>query len=319
MAVLGKLAFKLLGRRIAFVLGAAFALVPALAPGQVVIGGDVQKRANAVLGLMGYMLTHDVTTGALSISNAATGNPDFRMTTLGDGITVREGSPLYLEGTLGYAQYDPTFIASDGVTQVSLATKWETYSATGGIGWNFPMADSLVLRPIFNFSYGRVDSHRSGSGQTASDDELGFLTNGKLEAYGAGGSLVLDYERYRPGNEVDIELRYTNIHLQSFGGSSTAVKGSANAQSLSLWSRWRAPTGMAVLQRPLRYVLELAYTNFLGDLDSALGFNHLSSLGTGFELDTSAYGMVVTRARVMARYHLGENVKGWSIGLGVNF
>ena len=301
------------------VLGAAFALVPAFAPGQVVIGGDVQKRANAVLGLMGYMLTHDVTTGALSISNAATGNPDFRMTTLGDGITVREGSPLYLEGTLGYAKYDPTFIASDGVTRVSLATKWETYSATGGIGWNFPMADSLVLRPIFNFSYGRVDSHLSGSGQTASNDELSFLTNGKLEAYGVGGSLELDYERYRPGNEVDIELRYTHIHLKSLSGSSTAVEGNADAQSLSLWSRWRAPTGMAMLERPLRYVLEFAYTSFLGDLDGVLGFNHLASLGTGLELDTGAYGIVVTRARLMVRYQVGEHVRGWSLGLGINF
>jgi Autotransporter beta-domain len=301
------------------VLAAACGLVPALAPGQVVIGGDLQRRANGVLALMGYTLTNDVTTGGLSISNATTGNPDFRMTTLGGGLTVRKDSPLYLEGTLGYATYDPTFVASDGGTQVSLAAKWDAYSATGGIGWNFPLASNLVLRPILNFAYGRVDSHLSGSGQTAAGEELSFLTNGKLEAYGIGGSLVLDYERYRPENEVDFELRYTNIHLKSFSGSSAAVKGSADAQSLSLWSRWRAPTGMTMLERPLRYVLELAYTSFLGDLDGVLGFNHLTSLGTGLELDTGAYGIVVTRARLMVRYQVGEHVKGWSLGLGINF
>lgn len=300
-------------------LGAACALVPAFAPGQVVIGGDVQRRANGVLALMGYTLTNDVTTSSLSISNAGTGNPDFRMTTLGGGFTVREDSPLYLEGTLGYATYDPTFVASDGVTQGSLAAKWDAYSATGGIGWNFPLAGNFVLRPIINFSYGRVDSHLSGSGQTAAGEEFSFLTNGKLEVYGIGGSLVLDYQRYRPENEVDVELRYTNIHLKSLPGSSAAVEGSADAQSLSLWSRWRAPTGMAMLERPLRYVLELAYTGFLGDLDGVLGFNHLTSLGTGLELDTGAYGIVVTRARLMVRYQIGERVRGWSLGLGINF
>jgi hypothetical protein len=306
-------------RGVALVLGAACALVPAFAPAQVVIGGDVQKRANGVIALMGYTLTNDVTTSALSISNAATGNPDFRMTTLGGGFTVRKDSPLYLEGTLGYATYDPTFVTSDGVTQGSLAAKWDAYSVTGGIGWNFPIASNLVLRPIFNLAYGRVDSHLSGSGQTAAGEEFSFLTNGKLEVYGAGGSLVLDFERYRPENEVDVELRYTYIPLKSLPGSSTAVAGSADAQSLSLWSRWRAPTGMAMLERPLRYVLEFAYTGFLGDLDGVLGFNHLTSLGTGLELDTGAYGIVVTRARLMVRYQVGEHVRGWSLGLGINF
>ena len=38
-----------------------------------------------------------------------------------------------------------------------------------------------------------------------------------------------------PGNEIDVELRYTNIRLQSFGGTTTAVEGSADSQSASLW------------------------------------------------------------------------------------
>jgi len=224
----------------ALVLGAACALASPFALGQLV-GADLQKRVNGVLALMGYMLTPDVTTGSLGISNAATGNPDFDMTTAGGGFTVSREFPLYLEGTLGYSRYDPTFVASGGQAQGSVAAKWDAYSATGGIGWDFPVAEELALRPIFNFSYGRVDSHVSASGQTGAGAEIDFLENGRLDAYGLGGSLVLDYERYRPENEIDVELRYTNIYLRSFGGSSTAVQGSADSQSVSLWARWRAP------------------------------------------------------------------------------
>ena len=305
----------------ALALGAACALAPALALGQAFepIGGNVQKRVNGVLALMGYMLTPDITTGSLAISNDATGNPDFAMTTLGGGFTVSKGSPLYLEGTLGYARYDPTFITSNGQVERSVAAKWDAYSATGGIGWDFPVTVGLVFRPIFNLSYGRVESNVSVSGQTETGAELDFLQNGQLNAYGIGGSLVLDYERYRPGNEIDVELRYTNIYLQSFGGTSTAVKGSADSQSVSLWARWRAPTGATMLERPLRYVLEFAHTTFIGDLDGVLGFNYLSSVGAGLELDSSAYGISVTRTRLMARYKVGENVRGWSVGLAVSF
>jgi hypothetical protein len=303
----------------ALALGAACALLPPLAPGQALVDGDLQKRANGVLALMGYMLTPDVTTGSLSIGNAATGNPDFRMTTLGGGFTLSREFPLYLEGTLGYARYDPTFVLSNGQLTGSVATKWDAYSATGGIGWSFPVAQELSLRPIFNFSYGRVDSNLSASGQAGAGAEFDFLVNGRLDAYGLGGSLVLDYERYRPENEIDVELRYTNIYLRSFGGSSSAVQGSADSQSMSLWTRWRAPTGITTLNRPLRYVLEFAHTTFLGDLDGVLGFNDLSSLGTGLELDSSAYDITVTRTRLMARYQFSGHVKGWSIGLAVSF
>jgi hypothetical protein len=46
-------------------------------------GGNLQQRANGVLALMGYMLTPDVTTGSLSISDGTTANPGLRMTSLG--------------------------------------------------------------------------------------------------------------------------------------------------------------------------------------------------------------------------------------------
>ena len=163
-----------------------------------------------------------------------------------------------------------------------------------------------------------MDSNVSAN-QFGGGEELDFLHNGQLNAYGLGGSLVLDYERYRPENAIDLELRYTNIYLQSFGGSSTAVKGSADAQSMSLWTRWRAPTGVTMLERPLRYVLEFAHTGFFGDLDGALGFNQRTSLGTGLELDSSAYDIAVTRTRLMARYQFGAHVSGWSVGLAVSF
>jgi len=308
----------------ALALGAACALAPALALGQTFepVGERLQKRVNGVLALMGYMLTPDVTTGSLSISNEPTGNPDIRMTSLGGGFTVSKEFPLYLEGTAGYARYDPTFLASNGQEERRVPVKWNAFSATGGIGWDFPVAKELVFRPMFNFSYGHVESDASFAGrfvQSETGVALEFLQHGRLNAYGLGGSLVLDYERYRPENEIDVEWRYTNILLQSSGGSSAAVKGSADAQSMNLWARWRAPTGVTMLERPLRYVLEFAHTTFLGDLDGVLGFNHLSSIGAGFELDSSKYDMIVTRTRLVARYKFGENVRGWSVGFAVSF
>ena len=308
----------------ALALGAACALAPALALGQrfETRGVNVQKAANAVLSMMGLMLTPDVTTGSLSFSNDATGNPDFSMTSLGGGFTLSKAFPLYLEGTAGYSRYDPTFIASNGTEERSVPVKWNVVTLTGGIGWDFPVAKELVLRPMFNFSYGRLESDTSLAARFAesqTDATFEFLDGGKLDAYGLGGSLMLDYEHYRPEHEVDVELRYTNIRLQSFGGTSEAVRGSSDAQTVNLWTRWRAPTGLVMFERPVRYVLEYVYTRFLGDLDGVLGFSHLNSVGAGLELDVSKYDTIVSRLRLVGRYKFGDNVTGWSVGFAVSF
>jgi hypothetical protein len=307
---------------LAIILSLGVAPVAAHAQSSVITGANVQKIANAVLTLMGYSLTPDVTTGSLSFSDVATGNPGFAMTSLGGGFTVSKDHPLYLEGTAAYSRYDPSFVVSDGSQVRSIPVKWNSLSGTAGIGWDFPIAEELVLRPMFNFSLGRVESdlliaQRVIENNTGRD--IDFLNRGRLDALGVGGSLMLDYERYRRENEIDVELRYTNIYLHSINDSSEAVSGSASSQSLSLWSRWRAPTGLTALHRPVRYVLEFSHTQFLGDLRGAMGFNWLSAVGAGFELDSSAYNIIVTRTRLLARYKFGDGVQGWSLGLAVSF
>jgi hypothetical protein len=309
---------------VALALGAACSLAPALAFGQrfETKGVNLQKASNAVLSMMGLMLTPDVTTGSLSFSNDATGNPDFSMTSLGGGFTISKGFPLYLEGTAGYSRYDPTFIASNGAEERTIPVKWNVATVTAGVGWDFPVAKNLVLRPMLNFSYGRLESDTQLAArfvESKTDATLQFLDGGKLEAYGLGGSLMLDYEDYQPEREIDVELRYTNIHLKSFGATSTVVQGAADAQTINLWTRWRAPTGVVIFERPLRYVLEYVHTRFLGDLDGVLGFNHLNSVGAGLELDVSKYDTFVSRLRLVGRYKFGDNVTGWSVGFAVSF
>ncbi|MBC8733349.1 hypothetical protein [Paraburkholderia sp. UCT2] len=287
-----------------------------------VIGGNVKQHADAVLAIMTYTTVPDVTTSNLSVNNGLTGNPGFGQTQFGGGFTLSRSFPLYMEGTLAYSRYDPIFIATDGAQQRAVPTKWNTFSGTVGLGWDFRITDELVFRPILNGTIGRVSSDLK-VGQTlfnhVTDSNLQFLENGSLNAYGYGGSLMLDYEHYRENYEIDAELRATDIYLRSFGSSSEAVQGSAMAQQVSLWTRWRAPTGWHALDRPVRYVLEAAYSRYFGDSAGVLGFNDLTSLGVGLELDSSRYPVIVTRTRAIVRYVFGRNVHGVSFGFAMSF
>ncbi|MEX3636548.1 hypothetical protein [Paraburkholderia sp. BR14320] len=295
---------------------------PARSSINTVIGGNVKQHADAVLAIMSYTTVPDVTTSNLSVNNGLTGNPGFGQTQFGGGFTLSRSFPLYMEGTLAYSRYDPIFIATDGAQQRAVPTKWNTFSGTVGLGWDFRITDELAFRPILNGTIGRVSSDLK-VGQTlfnhVTDSNLQFLENGSLNAYGYGGSLMLDYEHYRENYEIDAELRATDIYLRSFGASSQAVQGSATAQQVSLWTRWRAPTGWHALDRPVRYVLEAAYSHYFGDSAGVLGFNDLTSLGVGLELDSSRYPVIVTRTRAMVRYVFGRNVHGVSFGFAMSF
>ena len=220
-------------------LALALCALPAAAQtaGRAIGSVDLQRLANGVLGLMSYMVAPDVTTSSLAIDNAATANPGLQMTQLGGGFTWSRNTPLYLEGNAAYARYDPVFLASDGTEQRPVPVKWNSVSVTGGIGWDFPLAERWTLRPIFNVTFGDMSSdlaYFKWWADNNTDLDLEFLDHGKLKAYGLGGSLMIDYERFAPDADVDLELRYTNVGLRSYSDTNTAVAGSGSPESMTL-------------------------------------------------------------------------------------
>jgi hypothetical protein len=315
--------FSALACRGALLLVMATAMPAAHAQAQI-FGPGVQRQANAVLSLMSYSVVPDLASSSLSIKSAQTDNPGIVMSQLGGGFTMSKTFPLYLEGSIAYSRYDPTFVSTDGADSRRLPTRWNTFAGTVGIGWDFPLTDDkeLVIRPILNASLGNVSSDlklATAVVQHVTDRDINFLNGGTLNAYGLGGALMLDWEHYRPEHDIDIELRYTSIHLQSFGGSAPAVQGSVTSQTANLYARWRAPTGLIALDRPLRYVLELSHSHYFGAQAGVLGFNYLTTLGAGLELDTTAHEVYVTRVRAVVRYVFGNNVSGVSLGLAASF
>ncbi|SNY58614.1 hypothetical protein [Enterobacter sp. CC120223-11] len=291
-------------------------------------GDRIKKRVDAVLALMSYSVFPDVTASDLNIGSAGNENNNLSMTQFGGGATLSDSFPIYLEGTMGYSRYDPQFVLTDGAQARRVPTKWNSLTATGGIGWDFKLytdslGGNLVLRPIANFMLGTMASDvRIGSFviEQRRDADYKFLDGGRLNAYGLGGSLMLDYELISDPQDIDVELRYSAMNLQTFGSTSDAVQGEANAQNLGLYLRRRAPiSDWTLLKSPVRYVLEGAHTEYLGQQRGQLGFNSLSSVGIGLELDSSKYPVFITRTRLVARYMFGENTTGYGIGLAMSF
>jgi hypothetical protein len=153
--------------------------------------------------------------------------------------------------------------------------------------------------------------------------DLAFLDRGRMNAYGLGGSLMLDLNIPRPGYEIDLELRYTDIRLSTFGDTSSQVRGESEAKTFNIWGRVRWPMDREMFGRPLRWVVDLSHSRYFGD-QVAIGFDHLTKVGGGIEMNVGRYELGVwdfnmQSIRIVARYLFGQNVSGASIGLAVSF
>lgn len=298
-------------------------------PLSVSAGGNlIKQRANTVLSLMSFTVVPDITASDLNIGGSTDEKKALVITQFGGGATLSEAFPLYLEGTLGYSRYDPEFVATHGSESRKIPVKWNSLTTTGGIGWDInlykdKLGGNLVLRPIVNVTLGTMASDLRIATfvlEQYKDKDFKFLDGGHLNAWGLGGSLMLDYELFSKSQDIDAELRYSRQELHSFAGSSAAVSGRATADNLGLYLRRRAPIfDWTLLGKPVRYVMEGARTEYLGEQRGLLGFNNLNSLGLGLELDSSKYPVLISRTRLVARYMFGNNTTGYGIGLAMSF
>jgi hypothetical protein len=284
------------------------------------LNANVSEQATGALALLGITLVPSETASTLVFEDVR-GDSRYRAAQLGGAFTVSEALPLYLEGYAGWSRYDPTFVLTDGARTSLLPAKWTSFGATGGVGWDFALSEEWVLRPIANVSLGHVESDASLVGRLLDARyglDIEFLEDGRLTAGGAGASLMLDFERVREAYEMDVEIRYTHIHLEPIAGS-RAIDASSEAATLGLWSRVRTPTPFRIASGPLRVVTEFSASWLPGDQGATLGEDVLGQFGLGLEIDVEDAVPLATRGRMVGRVTLGERLRGFSVGLAVSF
>lgn len=289
------------------------------------------SRRGGVIGLFGYNAIPDGSTNAVEITRGQLPtalSPTLQLGQTGFGFTVSEAFPLFLETYIGYARYDPRIFVSGGNEAQRMPLRWNNVIGTVGVGYDIRLAEYLWLRPIINGSLGHAASDAALLGNFINwrrDTDISFLTNKQMNVYGLGGALMLAYYDYTPARNIDVELRYSEMRLQTYGDTPQAISGSSTARTLGLWGRYRWPMGIEAFGRPMRWVLDGSGSLYLGDQREAIGFGWAVKVGGGIEFDVgrheiSAAGISLSRVRLIARYFYGDGgITGTSVGIGMSF
>lgn len=287
---------------------------------------SVERQAKGVLSMMGISAIPDSTSSSLQVRGAiARGSrAEFGASQLSGGFTFSDDFPLYLEGSLGYNRYNPDLLLTEEGEAARLRPKWTGIAATGGIGWDFKLTETLKIRPILNLTYGKVITDTQVVAQFIANrignEDARYLREGGLTVGGYGGSLALVYnQQWQSGAEADAVLRYTDIHLKPIGGDKDVI-ASADARSLALWSRWREPNSLRAFDSPMRTVYEFSASWLAGDQGEILHTDWLAQIGVGLEVNTTKTKLPwITEGRIVLRYTMGEKLNGYGIGLAVSF
>jgi hypothetical protein len=292
----------------------------------------LQPRNGGVLGLMGYGAIPTASSTTLQVNRNTVGpeagDPTLTLSQFGFGFEVDESFPLWLEIYASYARYDPrAVVLGEGTRAVSV--RWNNFTTTLGIGWDFYLADSLYVTPILNVAGGYAASDASLASTALAwwrdNSEPSALSDVHANVWGVGGSLMLNYFNYSVERQIDLQARYSLMRLQTFGDTLPVARGTSTSSTFSVWGQYRWPTGVEILQRPLRWVATGAASSYFGAQREAMGFAWSTTVGGGIEFDVGrlqfgAFGLDVSRVQFTLNYlYADKNITGASFGLGISF
>jgi hypothetical protein len=170
------------------------------------VGINVQKYADGALTLMAFSVVPDLAGSALSINSAKNRQPQGACDAIRRRLVAQRLVPRLRRRVRGLQPLRPRFRRQPGP---GAARHPDEVEHLGGLGWGFHLFGDVRLIPIFNFSLGHVESDSSLAGRAINvftGKDIEFLKNGRLNAYGLGGSVILDYSRFREMYSVEVQL-----------------------------------------------------------------------------------------------------------------
>jgi len=276
-------------------------------------------QVRAGLAALGLATAPPAYNALLFLERVRPGDLDFASGQLGAWGTPLENSDLYVEGFLASQFYTPSFdIAGDSARIEDV--KWRSVSATGGIGWDFPLTERLSIRPVVNAAIGRITSNSDVSVADMPGGTADFIAGDAVEAFGYGGSLALDYAFQTDERQIEFRMRHARLRHVAIGvtddprSSTDTIATSAIARHRMPIPDWRVAGGR------VRWVVEATYARYDGDTGKVLGLPWIARLGTGVEFETGQLGRYAPpRVRTMVRYVFGEDFEGIGFGAGLVF
>jgi hypothetical protein len=231
----------------------------------------------------------------------------------------------YAELTISYLNARQNAYLGDSPNTPHYANlRFNTFTGLAGVGLDIPLGSLTVVRPILLAGYARIDSDTHFQGPNAAVFQAatrGILSDVQIDSILLGGGLMLEHTReLGPESSLTANLRYNQITDINYSASDRSLESTNRFSASTVRVEARGPTGLMMLNYPLRWIAFTGGTWMMGRHRNALGFNTFAELGGGIELaDRDLLRGVVEGVSLRGSALVGERVTGWSLGLSLSF
>mgnify|MGYP000243415927 CR=1 FL=1 len=167
----------------------------------------------------------------------------------------------------------------------------------------------------------RLDNRASYNGAASVLPPLldGLVFNWNTNAWLITPSIALAWSAPMADGTTRVRGHVARSWISSFDETDPVQQFDEAANIYSVRAEYVRPSGMTAFDRPLSWVAYGSYTGFFGADRNALGFTAVAEIGAGLETLLVADRPQGDRVRFSAAYLFGSDVRGWTVGIGLEY
>jgi hypothetical protein len=237
-------------------------------------------------------------------------------------LALSPEADLYWKVAGGYLKYKQSFPVETSLNSGgSVGSKWSAYSVDGGLLAKISLGNGFTLEPALDLGVARLDNQASYAGDAAALQPFldGLVFNWHTNAWLVTPSLGLEWRVADAAGKTTFRGHVARSWISSFDATDPVQEFNETANIYSLRAEYAMPSALRAFGRPLDCVVYGGYAGFFGANRNALGFTSVAELGAGVELPVSPGREKSERMRLAVGYLFGADVKGWTVGVSLQY
>ena len=291
---------------------------------------DVRSLVNgARLGtgyaqIIGLAATPDIAAASYEVdSDANKPKVDvFRLPYQAKWTALSPDTDLYWRVAGGYLRLKDDFNVNLPAHETgTIGSKWTAYSASGGLLAKIRLGNGFTLEPALDVGVARLENSASYDDNAAVLKPLlnGILFDWQTNAWLVTPSIALGWATTFGEAKATVRGHVARSWISSFDESDSTQSFNETANIYSIRADYARPTGITIADRAMNWVIYGGYAGFFGANSDALGFTSVAEVGGGVEVPLAADRPQGERVRLAAGYLFGPDVRGWTIGLSIQY
>lgn len=237
-------------------------------------------------------------------------------------LPLSDDTDLYWKVEGGWLQYQQDFPWNPAPgTAGTFGSTWKAYSAGAGVLAKVRLGSGFSIEPALDLALARLQNRTSYGGSAAVLQPVldGLLFNWSADAWLVTPGIALEWTDSVGEGAVRVRGHVARSWIASFDETDPVQRFRDATNVYSLRADYVHPTEWKAFERPISWVTYGSYAGFFGANRNALGFDAVAEVGGGLELPLQPDAPRAERVRLQAAYLFGSGVRGWTVGLGMQY